>query len=96
MLRQRGKPIAALIIAYATWFFMDLNAKNIYEQIYYILCLIAVIAGIGVLVWFVDSASTAITRPELHESVDKLSNDDGISHYGRVHPCDPLGNRQGE
>jgi len=32
MLRQRGeKIIAALVVAYAAWFYIDLNAKNIYE-----------------------------------------------------------------
>ncbi|ATF95522.1 Uncharacterised protein [Cedecea neteri] len=77
MLRQRvEKTIAALIVAYAAWFYMDLNAKNIYEQIYYILRLIAATAGIGVLVWFVDGASPAVTRPKSHESIDKKSNDD--------------------
>lgn len=57
MLRQRGKkPVAAIIVFWIAWLVLDLQAGNIYEKIYYVLCLIAAIVGLGLFVWFIDGS----------------------------------------
>lgn len=74
MIRQRGKkPTAVLILACLGWVVMDARATDIYEQIYYVLCLIAGIMAICAFVWFLDF--TGEVASESHASVsDKSDN----------------------
>ncbi|EAO6780704.1 hypothetical protein AH868_004269 [Salmonella enterica subsp. enterica serovar Minnesota] len=51
MLKQKGKrPVALLILFYIVWVISDMSSSTVFQQIYYVLCLISSILALGVFV----------------------------------------------
>ncbi|AGR57658.1 hypothetical protein UP57_002920 [Salmonella enterica subsp. enterica serovar Hermannswerder] len=63
MLKQKGKrPVALLILFYILWVISDMSSSTVFQQIYYVLCLIASILALGVFVVCVELNERAMEK----------------------------------
>ncbi|EPP0274618.1 hypothetical protein ACUJ63_003847 [Salmonella enterica subsp. enterica] len=63
MLKQKGKrPVALLILFYILWVISDMSSSTVFQQIYYVLCLIASILALGVFVLCVELNERAMEK----------------------------------